>query len=135
MADRLKPALRRLFQARCTGVLVLAFGTNRSKLATPGGFRFPGFSPHQFSPYDLPVSRSAVIVRTLVILTLVWTAVWGIRAIAGSFKITAESVSREVAKADFAAQVHANPAAAHAMALGLAFGDVERMAQRAHQFR
>ena len=102
MADRLKPALRRLFQARCTGVLVLAFGTNRSKLATPGGFRFPGFSPHQFSPYDLPVSRSAVIVRTLVILTLVWTAVWGIRAIAGSFKITAESVSREVAKADFA---------------------------------
>jgi hypothetical protein len=48
------------------------------------------------------VSRSAVIFRTLLTLILVWTVVWGIRAVAGSMKITAEGISREVTKAEFA---------------------------------
>lgn len=48
------------------------------------------------------MSRSAIIVRTLLILTLVWSGVWGVRSITGALKITAERISREVAKADFA---------------------------------
>ena len=76
----------------------LAFGRNRDNLAARGGRSFLRLSPF----YPLPVRRSAIIVRTIVILTLVWTAVWGIRAVAGSYKITADRLSREVAKADFA---------------------------------
>lgn len=48
------------------------------------------------------MSRTAIIVRTVAILVLVWTGVWAVRAIAGSMKITAERLSRQVAKADFA---------------------------------
>jgi hypothetical protein len=48
------------------------------------------------------VSRTTVIVRTLLILCLTWTGVWGIRSVAGSMKITADRISHEIAKADFA---------------------------------
>lgn len=48
------------------------------------------------------MSRFAIIVRTLLILTLVWSGVWGVRTLAGAIKITAEKISREVATAEFA---------------------------------
>ena len=44
-------------------------------------------------------------------------------------------VSPEKLVADFLADVHADPAHPDAMALGLALGDVERMAECAHQLR
>jgi hypothetical protein len=48
------------------------------------------------------VTRTAIAIRTCLILLAVWTGVWAIRAVAGSMKITAERISQEVAKADFA---------------------------------
>lgn len=47
------------------------------------------------------MSRSTIILRTLVVLTLIWGAVWSVRAIAGSMKITADKISREVDEAKF----------------------------------
>ncbi len=46
--------------------------------------------------------RKDVIIKALLILLLVWSCVWGIRAYAGSRKITAERVNRAVAEANFA---------------------------------
>lgn len=43
-----------------------------------------------------------VILRALLVLTLVWTGVWAVRAYAESKKLTAERVAGIVAKADFA---------------------------------
>ena len=40
--------------------------------------------------------------KAALVLVLVWTCVWGIRAYAGSRKITAERVNRAVAEANFA---------------------------------
>ena len=48
------------------------------------------------------MSRKNVIVRAVLVLALVWAGVWGLRAIAGSQKITAERVNREIAGANFA---------------------------------
>lgn len=48
------------------------------------------------------MSRKNVIVRAVLVLALVWAGVWGLRAIAGSRKITAERVNREIAGANFA---------------------------------
>lgn len=48
------------------------------------------------------MSRRNVIVRAALVLLVVWGCVWGIRAYAGSRKITAERVNREVANARFA---------------------------------
>lgn len=48
------------------------------------------------------MSRKNVIVRAVLVLALVWAGVWGVRAIAGSKKITAERVNREIAGANFA---------------------------------
>lgn len=47
------------------------------------------------------MSRGNVIVRAIVVLALVWTAVWGVRAVAGSRRITAERVRQEIAQANF----------------------------------
>lgn len=38
------------------------------------------------------------MVRALVVLALVWGAVWALRSVAGSFRITAERIERESAK-------------------------------------
>jgi hypothetical protein len=46
--------------------------------------------------------RKDVIMKAAFVLVLVWTCVWGIRAYAGSRKITAERVNRAVAEANFA---------------------------------
>lgn len=46
--------------------------------------------------------RKDVIMKAALVLVLVWTCVWGIRAYAGSRKITAERVNRAVAEANFA---------------------------------
>lgn len=46
--------------------------------------------------------RGDVFVRAVVVLLVVWGCVWGIRAYAGSKKITAERVNRAVAAANFA---------------------------------
>jgi len=48
------------------------------------------------------VTRSQVILRALLVLTFVWTAVWGIRAYAKSMRNTAERVARVIAAANFA---------------------------------
>ncbi len=48
------------------------------------------------------MSRRNVIVKAVLVLALVWAAVWGVRTLAGSRKITAERVNREIAAANFA---------------------------------
>lgn len=48
------------------------------------------------------MTRSKVILRALLVLILVWTAVWGIRTYADSRRNSAERVARVIAKADFA---------------------------------
>lgn len=42
--------------------------------------------------------RAPVMVRALIALALVWGAVWAVRSVAGSFRITAERIERESAK-------------------------------------
>ncbi|MCF7674424.1 MAG: hypothetical protein K9N23_08000 [Akkermansiaceae bacterium] len=59
--------------------------------------------------------RFTTIVRTCVALTVVWSAVWAVRWIAGSLKTTAAGVERRIETAGFAdgaAQVVADPALA-----------------------
>jgi hypothetical protein len=46
--------------------------------------------------------RKDVIIKAALVLLLVWSCVWGIRAFAGTRKITAERVNRAVAEANFA---------------------------------
>ena len=48
------------------------------------------------------MARRDVILKAALVLVIVWTCVWGIRAYAGSKKITAERIDRVVAEADFA---------------------------------
>lgn len=48
------------------------------------------------------MARRQVFIKAALALILVWACVWGIRAYAGSKKITAELVNREVAEANFA---------------------------------
>lgn len=48
------------------------------------------------------MTRRSVILRAIVVLALVWGCVWGIRSYAGSKKITAERVNREISAANFA---------------------------------
>ena len=48
------------------------------------------------------MARKQVIVKAVLVLLLVWSSVWVVRAYAGSRKITAERVNREVAAAHFA---------------------------------
>lgn len=48
------------------------------------------------------MSRRNVIFKAVLILVLVWSGVWCIRAYAGSRKITADRVGREMASAGFA---------------------------------
>lgn len=48
------------------------------------------------------MTRWNIIGKAVLVLALVWTAVWGIRSYAGTLKNTAARVSREVAQADFA---------------------------------
>lgn len=48
------------------------------------------------------MTRGNVWLKALAVLVLVWAAVWGIRAYAGSRKITAERVNLQVEKANFA---------------------------------
>lgn len=47
------------------------------------------------------MSRREVSIKAVLVLALVWGCVWGIRAYAGSQKITAERIEREVAAAHF----------------------------------
>jgi hypothetical protein len=47
------------------------------------------------------MGRRSVILKALLALALVWGVVWGIRAWAGTRKITAEKVRHEVVAADF----------------------------------
>lgn len=47
------------------------------------------------------MARREVFIKAALVLILVWGVVWGIRAYAGSRKITAELVNREVAAANF----------------------------------
>jgi len=48
------------------------------------------------------MTRWNVTFKSLLVLALVWSAVWGIRTYAESMKNTAQRVGREMAKADFA---------------------------------
>lgn len=48
------------------------------------------------------MARKEVITKAAIVLLLVWSCVWVVRGYAGSRKITAERVNREVAAADFA---------------------------------
>lgn len=48
------------------------------------------------------MARRDVILKAALVLLIVWAGVWGIRAYAGSKKITAERLEREVAAARFA---------------------------------
>jgi hypothetical protein len=47
------------------------------------------------------MSRKSVAARAVLVLLVVWAAVWAVRTCAASRKITAESLSREMARADF----------------------------------
>jgi len=47
------------------------------------------------------MGRRTATIRAIIILALVWGCVWGIRAYAGSRKITAELINRQVAEAKF----------------------------------
>lgn len=47
------------------------------------------------------MQRRKVIIRAAAILVIVWAAVWAVRAYAGSRKLTAERVNREIAAANF----------------------------------
>ncbi len=47
------------------------------------------------------MGRRTAIFRAIILLVLVWGCVWGIRAYAGSRKITAELINRQVAEAKF----------------------------------
>ena len=62
------------------------------------------------------MARKEVIIKAAIVLLLVWSGVWVVRAYAGSRKITAERVNREVAAARFAdwSAEHAPPDAAEA---------------------
>lgn len=48
------------------------------------------------------MARRDVILKAVLVLLVVWAGVWGVRAYAGSKKITAERLDREVAAARFA---------------------------------
>ncbi|MBC8125771.1 MAG: hypothetical protein H8M99_01305 [Gloeobacteraceae cyanobacterium ES-bin-144] len=48
------------------------------------------------------MARRSAVIKAVVVLLVVWAVVWGIRSYAGSRKITAERVNREVAAAKFA---------------------------------
>ena len=48
------------------------------------------------------MARKQVIIKAAIILLLVWSGVWVIRSYAGSKKITADRVNREIAAANFA---------------------------------
>ena len=48
------------------------------------------------------MARRDVILKAALVLLIVWAVVWGIRAYAGSKKITAERLDRQVAAARFA---------------------------------
>jgi DNA-directed RNA polymerase specialized sigma24 family protein len=48
------------------------------------------------------MSRRKVVIRAVLVLAIVWAGVWGIRYYAGSRKITAERVNREILAANFA---------------------------------
>ena len=43
-----------------------------------------------------------VIIKAALVLAIVWGCVWGVRAYAGSKKITAERLNREIVSAHFA---------------------------------
>lgn len=47
------------------------------------------------------MTRRNVIIKAVIVLLLVWGCVWGIRSYAGSRKITAERVNKEIAAANF----------------------------------
>lgn len=47
------------------------------------------------------MQRRKVMIRAAAILVIVWAAVWAVRAYAGSRKLTAERVNREIAAANF----------------------------------
>ncbi len=56
------------------------------------------------------MARRDVILKAVLVLLVVWAGVWGVRAYAGSKKITAERLDREVAAARFADwSDHASP--------------------------
>lgn len=48
------------------------------------------------------MARRDVFTKVAVVLVIVWACVWGLRSAAGSRKITAERIDREVAAANFA---------------------------------
>ncbi len=48
------------------------------------------------------MSRRNVILRAVLVIVFVWAVVWAIRSYAGSRKITAERLNREIAAANFA---------------------------------
>jgi hypothetical protein len=48
------------------------------------------------------MNRRSVILKALIVLAIVWAAVWGVRAWAGSRKITAERVQSRIEAAAFA---------------------------------
>ena len=48
------------------------------------------------------MARKQIIIKAAIVLLLVWSSVWVVRAYAGSRKITAERVNREIAAAHFA---------------------------------
>jgi hypothetical protein len=48
------------------------------------------------------MARRDVFIKAALVLALVWGCVWGVRTYAGSRKITAERVNREVEQANFA---------------------------------
>lgn len=56
------------------------------------------------------MARRDVILKAVLVLLVVWAGVWGVRAYAGTKKITAERLDREVAAARFADwSDHASP--------------------------
>jgi hypothetical protein len=76
------------------------------------------------------MARRDVFIKAALVLTVVWACVWGIRAYAGSRKITAELVNREVAAArfsDWSAGINAAEAARREKELRKIAGLVNRL--------
>lgn len=78
------------------------------------------------------MSRRKVILKAVLVLVIVWACVWGIRSYAGSRKITAERVNREIAAANFAdwSEKQPSPDDAEAKRRGEQLRDIAGMVNR-----
>lgn len=54
-----------------------------------------------FGLLSTAMTRRSVFIKAILVLTVVWAGVWGVRTYAGSKKITSESLARQMERANF----------------------------------